>query len=59
MYISIGLGLMYGITSLVLNFLGLTSVGPMIRGYGILQTAEVAIGVPVLYCYIYRDSMSW
>ncbi|WP_148678257.1 DUF973 family protein [Vulcanisaeta distributa] len=54
MYIGIGLGLMYGVTSLVLNFLGLTSVGLMIRGYGILQIAEVAIGVPVLYYYMYR-----
>ena len=54
MYVGLGLGVMYGIASLVVNFLGLTSVSLMIRGYGILQVAEVAVGVPVLYHYMYR-----
>lgn len=58
MYIGIELSLMYGITSPpVLNFLGLTSVSLMIRDYGILQIAGVAIGVPVLYYYMYRGGI--
>ena len=54
MYVGLGLGVMYGIASLVVNLLGLTSVRLMIRGYGILQIAGVVAGVPVLYHYMYR-----
>ena len=54
MYVGLGLGIMYGIASLVVNLLGLTSVSLMIRGYGILQIAGVVVGVSVLYHYMYR-----
>ncbi len=52
--IGVMLGIIYGIALLVINLLGSMSIEAMIRGYGILQVAEVAVGLPVLYHYMYR-----
>ncbi len=52
--IGVMLGVIYSIALLVINLLGSVSIGAMIRGYGILQVAEVAVGLPVLYHYMYR-----